>query len=141
MSLFFISLLGFVAGLLTLPLFFPDDPNTWHYFPPWLGSFPHLPTVFGPLALANGGIFILASRDFTGGNSKVAAVAGGAVLFLLASSGITLQVSGGVPLSFPTPLVPFSLLAGLTVLGYGLIAAGFQLDSMARATKSVSPIA
>lgn len=142
-SVFFVSLMMFVGGLLTLPVFFPDDPNAWSFFgPPWArvllsGVFPHVPLVFGPVVVAHGVIFMLASSDFARPRSRPVAVAGCILLFWLAGLGIASQVLS-FPQSFPAPLGPLSFAAGLTVLGYGLVAAGYRLERAPKAKRAVS---
>jgi hypothetical protein len=140
------SLLFIVVGLLTLPIFFPADPNAGYYFPPWFvvlayGIFPHVPTVFGPAAMAHGTVFVLASKDLVRPGSRVATIAGGAALLLIGTSGIAVQLIAGMPQSLPSPLARQSFLASLTLIGYILVAGGFTLEGIPRETGPHSLVA
>jgi len=141
LSVFFLSLMGFAVGVLSLPIFFPAA-GGWYYLPPWagvllFGVFPYMPSVFGPVVVAHAVIFMLGSSDFTRRIALASIVAGGAVLSLLAIVGIALQVLN-VPQSFPAPLAPISLTTGLTFLGYALVAAGYRLEGAPQARRAIS---
>ncbi len=124
-------------------LFFPALACCWYYLLPWQGVllfavFPHVPSVFGPVVVAHAVIFVHMSLDFTRRIALVAVVAGGLILSLLATVGIALQVLN-LPPSFPAPLALISLTAGLTFLGYALVATGYRLESAPLARQAMLP--
>ncbi len=115
----FAAILGFVAGLATLPFAFPQREGgllfdvLWQYIASY-GYFPYVPSVFAPIGLGHAGFTVTASRGFALRRDRD--LAGIGAVFLAASSlvALTIQLAGGFDGAA-------YLLVGGLLPGYGLM--------------------
>ncbi len=111
--------MGFILGMLTLPLTLSrplgsgELPDPWGYL--LLGPFVYVPTVFAPMAFAHAAIFGLGARFLPAGRGPRVTAAGTGILIVVAILGLALQVQGLFP-------VWGFFLAGS--LGFGYLAIG-----------------
>lgn len=129
------SLVGFGLGVGTLPLVFPG--SGW-FGPTWaiillFGIFPYVPTVFVPVLAAHSAMFLIATTTLQDRLAKALTVGGSVFLVIVATVGLTAQFL--LVASFGTLILS---LAGLSSVGYSLIAGGWLRDSRARLGLSIS---
>ncbi|HTD81356.1 MAG TPA: hypothetical protein VK723_04310 [Thermoplasmata archaeon] len=111
------SVIGFAAGLLTLPQAFPETVYGMIDRPLWmviLPFFPYIPSVFGPVVVAHAAYFVVDRRDW-GAPFTPRFLSGVALLLIVSGTALGLQLTGrfgGVAY----------LAAGLTSPGYALVA-------------------
>jgi len=121
----------FVVGILTLPIVFPQ-PGSWFSPPLWLGLlflglFPYVPSVYGPVVIAHGLVFYLESGKLTKPTSRGLALAGALLLGTIGAVALGLGMLGGA-FFYPILTAPAWRLVGLTFPAYVLVAAGFWLE-------------
>jgi len=137
-SVFWASVVGFVAGILTFPLVFPTPPGalvTYAWGLLILGFVPCIPSVFGLVVVAHSVIYFVNSDGFNNRTTTLV-VLGAALLCVLAALGLGIEMFNR-PSLFPIPFSPVWSLAGLTSAGYALIALGSWREATHRKARAV----
>ena len=116
-----------VLGILTLPVLFPQ-PGSWFSPPLWLGLlflglFPYVPSVYGPVVIAHALLFYFESEKLTKWISRGLALAGALLLGTTGVAALVLGMLGGAFL-YPILTAPAWRLVGMTFPAYVLVAAG-----------------
>ena len=107
------SVVGFAAGLLTLPQAFPGA-VPFSPYSPFVFGLPYIPSVFGPVVVAHAAYFVIDRREW-GVPFTPRFLAGVGLLLIVSGTALVLQLTGrfgGVAY----------LAAGLTSPGYALVA-------------------
>lgn len=115
---FLASVVSFVGGLLHLILAYP---GAWGFT--YL-LFPYVPSVYGPAVIAHSVLFLASARSTTASGSSVAVTLGSLYLMALATIALWSQATIGLG-------VDSLSLAGLTSVGYLLVAAGWSFGRTA----------
>lgn len=116
------STLGFVAGMFTLPLAFPE--RAYFIFTVWslylrFGLFPDVPSVYSPVVMAHAALYLIASRIHPSGRERNLLVGGALFLLLFVVTSLAVQVWLWVDVWVWT-------LAGISAVGYSAIALGWR---------------
>jgi len=121
-TMFFVSVGGFVASVIYALIVLVPAPGYFLLFGGWI-IIPYTPIVYGPVVIAHAAIFLLGLERLRRGPASHLIIVGSGVLVAIGIAGLSLQASITV---FRFPSDVSLVLAGVTSVGYGLIAVGLQ---------------
>lgn len=128
------SLFGFALGIVTMPWVAPrglvadtSDSGTFLVTALRAPLFPYIPSVFAPVVVPHGLIFVFFGRSLRRRSYIVTVLAGAGYLMALAAIGLLLQGESLILGRATNDL--FLILAGLTSIGYALFALSWRLDA------------